>query len=99
MKKYRTAMEINKVRADRRKSSFDRRNKTCRRLRQERRVDRWNLLKVKYSLSFRNRIRALLNPRSGVDRRKAEQRIFDDRRGMNPASLLTKEELADLLAE
>ncbi len=45
-------------------------------------------------------LRSLLNIRLGVDRRKGgEQRISADRRSQELRSLLTPEELADLLRE
>ncbi len=92
-------MEKNHGSNKRRGRVFDRRQKTCRRLRQERRADLRNLLTGKRGVSWKNRMRVLLNPRLGVDRRQAEQRVPDDRRGVTLASLLTKEELAALLAE
>ena len=42
----------------------------------------------------------LVHPRLGVDRRKGtNQRIPDDRRGKNPAFLLTQEEISALLGK
>ena len=83
---------------DRRDRVFDRRQGVDRRLRQERRADRRYLPKgKKHRVSFKNRISALTSPRQGVDRRKAEQRVFEERRGANPASLLTRDELSALL--
>lgn len=84
---------------DRRELVFDRRQRADRRLRQERRLDERNLVRLKRRLALRKWIKCLLNPRLGVDRRKVDQRSFEDRRGMNPASLLTQEELSALLEE
>lgn len=91
-------MAINNDNNDRRGRVLDRRG-VDRRLWQERRVDRRNLTKRKCRLSLKNWIRFLTKPRLGVDRRKADQRVFEERRGTNPVSLLTKEELSALLED
>jgi len=52
----------------------------------------------KQKLTLRCWMRSLTNARLGVDRRKkVDQRSAIDRRNPNPRSMLTKEELADLL--
>jgi len=49
--------------------------------------------------SCRAWIRFLINPRLGVDRRKREERRqYEDRRAQKLRSILTPEEIADLLA-
>ncbi len=92
-------MKIYNNNNDRRNRAFDRRHGVDRRSRLERRVDRRGGPKGKRRLSLANWIRSLVKPRLGVDRRKNDQRVYEDRRGMNPASLLTKEELSALLEE
>lgn len=48
---------------------------------------------------FSGYLRSLVNGRIGVDRRKlSDQRIVPDRRQTTPRSMLTAEELADLLS-
>ncbi len=50
--------------------------------------------------TLRTWVRSLTNARLGVDRRKGkDQRTIHDRRNPSPRSMLTKEELADLLGE
>jgi len=43
-------------------------------------------------------LRSLTNARLGVDRRKGERRLIAERRQRRANSLLTKEEIADLLS-
>ena len=85
--------------ADRRSSSYARRQRDDRRSRLERRVDRRVASTARHSLSLKNRLRMLVHPRLGVDRRKHNQRIPDDRRGRNLAFLLTQEEISALLGK
>ncbi|WP_457575810.1 hypothetical protein [Desulfomarina sp.] len=65
----------------------------------ERRCDtRENRRKQKKNL--RTWVRSLTNSRLGVDRRKGkDQRTIHDQRNPSPRSMLTKEELADLLGK
>jgi len=52
----------------------------------------------KHKLTLRSWMRSLTNARLGVDRRKkSDQRSAINRRNPAPRSMLTKEELADLL--
>jgi hypothetical protein len=68
-----------------------------RRANQERRFDRRNAPE-KHSRSFYGWLRSLAKARLGVDRRKNfDQRIIANRRSFTPRSMLTREELADLL--
>ncbi|MFH0783788.1 MAG: hypothetical protein V2B20_17790 [Pseudomonadota bacterium] len=68
-----------------------------RRTNQERRVDR-RTASGKHSRGLYEWLRSLAKSRLGVDRRKNfDQRITANRRKFTPRSLLTKEELADLL--
>ena len=78
---------------NRRRDDHDRRKSM------ERRCDiRENRRKPKKTL--RTWMRSLTNARLGVDRRKGkDQRTIHDRRNPSPRSMLTKEELADLLGE
>jgi len=75
------------------------RRQNNRRKNPERRCDtRENRQKQKKTL--RIWVRSLTNARLGVDRRKGkDQRTLHDRRNPSPRSMLTKEELADLLGE
>ncbi|MEA1934762.1 MAG: hypothetical protein U9N60_10110 [Thermodesulfobacteriota bacterium] len=86
--------------ADRRSSSYVRRQRGDRRSRLERRLDRRIASTARHSLSLKNRLRMLIHPRLGVDRRKGtNQRISDDRRKRNPAFILTQEEISALLGK
>ena len=87
--------------ADRRNSSYARRQRGDRRSRLERRLDiRVESTTARHNLSLKNWFRMLVHPRLGVDRRKGiNQRIFDDRRGKNPAFILTQEEISALLGK
>jgi len=68
-----------------------------RRSSRERRCDRRDGT-VKNSRGFYGWLRSLVRARLGVDRRKnVDQRVIADRRKPKPRSMLTKEELADLL--
>jgi hypothetical protein len=68
-----------------------------RRARAERRCDRRNDAE-KHNRSFYGWLRSLAKARLGVDRRKnSDQRITPNRRRFTPRSMLTREELADLL--
>jgi hypothetical protein len=83
-----------------RETTSDRRNDNYRRSLQERRADKRTPSGSRQRLSLKNWFRALIHPRLGVDRRKgADQRINNDRRGKNPATLLTQEELTALLGD
>lgn len=84
---------------DRRVSRSDRRTTPDRRSNQERRNDN-RLAPAKHPKTLKAWLRALTNSRLGVDRRKrVDRRSSVDRRQPQLASLLTKEELADLLGE
>ncbi len=75
---------------------------SCRRLsdrrtNKERRVDR-RTASGKHSRGLFEWLRSLAKVRLGVDRRKnLDQRVIANRRKFTPRSLLTREELADLL--
>ncbi|MCP4338370.1 MAG: hypothetical protein GY799_05645 [Desulfobulbaceae bacterium] len=81
---------------ERRKPNSCRRN--CeRRSTLERRYDRREGAQ-KTNRTFYGWLRSLVKARLGVDRRKyIDQRVVADRRNPSPRSMLTKEELADLL--
>lgn len=81
---------------ERRKPNHQRRQ-TDRRSYRERRIDtRDSNQRPKRKLSAW--LRSLLRARLGVDRRKnIDRRVLADRRNVRPSSLLTKDELADLL--
>lgn len=82
-----------------RRAGNDRRTTTDRRSHQERRNDN-RLAPAKHPKSLKAWLRSLTNARLGVDRRKRiDRRSSVDRRQPQLASLLTKEELADLLGE
>lgn len=84
---------------DRRVSRSDRRTTTDRRSNQERRNDN-RLAPAKHPKTLKAWLRALTNSRLGVDRRKrVDRRSSIDRRQPRLESILTKEELADLLGE
>lgn len=73
------------------------RRKSERRSYRERRFDPRSGKNGKRGLS--GYLRSLVNSRIGVDRRKqSDQRIVPDRRQTTPRSMLTAEELADLLS-
>ena len=80
-----------------RRSGKDRRSGTDRRSNLERRLDpRDGKIRIKKNLIAR--LRSLTNSRLGVDRRRGtERRVCEDRRNYIPRSMLTKEELAELL--
>jgi hypothetical protein len=84
---------------DRRASKSDRRNSSDRRSNEERRYDN-RLAPVKQPKSIKAWLRAFTNARLGVDRRKqVDRRSSADRRQLKIESLLTQEEIADLLGE
>lgn len=81
---------------ERRKPNSCRRNAE-RRSSRERRHDRREGTQ-KNNRGFYGWLRSLIKARLGVDRRKyIDQRVVADRRNPTPRSMLTKEELADLL--
>ena len=81
---------------ERRKPNSNRRNSE-RRSARERRFDRRDST-LKKNRGFYGWLRSLIKARLGVDRRKyIDQRTVPDRRNPSPRSMLTKEELADLL--
>lgn len=84
---------------DRRHRGHDRRKGTDRRSYHERRRDLRLEDSAAQKITLKNRIRQIVNPRLGVDRRKSDQRSNIDRRNQNPSSLLSQEELAALLEE
>ncbi len=81
---------------DRRKNG-ERRVLADRRVNPERRNDSRDGSKPK-RMSLRCWIRSKTNPRLGVDRRKAQRRSGLDRRKKNLYSLLTQDEIKDLLS-
>jgi hypothetical protein len=48
--------------------------------------------------SLRIWLRSLAKPRLGVDRRKSERRVRQDRRQLGRRGVLTQEEISDLLS-
>jgi len=81
---------------ERRKPNSCRRNFE-RRIALERRCDRREITPAKNRTLY-GWLRSLVKTRLGVDRRKyMDRRIVADRRTTSPRSMLTKEELADLL--
>jgi len=79
-----------------RRSGKDRRSGQDRRSNVERRIDpRDSNIRIKKSLIAR--IRTLTNSRLGVDRRRGDRRTGLDRRNQSPTSLLSQEEIAELL--
>ena len=84
---------------ERRKKKEDRRALSQRRLSIERRFD-FRKAKPQARRSLKSWLRSLANARLGVDRREGvERRALEDRRSQELRSLLTPEELADLLRE
>ena len=82
---------------ERRNRDSNRRQKENRRSSTERRSDPRDESQ-KQKLTLRCWMRSLTNARLGVDRRKVpDQRSTIDRRNPSPRSMLTKEEIADLL--
>lgn len=82
---------------DRRQGDRCRRKLEDRRVSGERRSDRRGGV-VGRKRSLKAWVRTLTNPRLGVDRRKGgDQRLSVNRRNINVKSLLTQEELSDLL--
>ncbi len=82
---------------ERRTNVEGRREENDRRLIDERRFD-FREARPPARRSVKAWMRSLTNARLGVDRRKKEdRRIFDKRRSQDMRSLLTPEELADLL--
>jgi len=89
----------NSERPERRISKLDRRKFVDRRSNEERRCDN-RLAPPKQQKSINSWLRSLVNARLGVDRRKkADRRSLKDRRQLHLGSLLTKEEIADLLSD
>lgn len=81
----------------RRENGAERRDLSDRRLSAERRFDSRNS-QSKSCRSLKAWFRSLSNARLGVDRRKGgDRRVLEDRRSQELRSLLTAEELADLL--
>jgi len=79
-----------------RRSGKDRRSGQDRRSNVERRGDpRDSNIRIKKSLIAR--IRTFTNSRLGVDRRHGDRRTGQDRRNQSPTSLLSQEEIAELL--
>lgn len=84
---------------ERRNSGTDRRGSVERRRSVERRFDFRNA-QPETRRSLKAWFRSLANARLGVDRRKGvDRRTLEDRRSKELRSLLTPEELADLLRE
>jgi hypothetical protein len=75
---------------------------SCRRLadrrcHQERRYDPRSHREVSSPRGFYGWLRSLIRARLGVDRRKSDDQRMINRRHFSPRSMLTREELADLL--
>lgn len=75
---------------------------SCRRLadrrcHQERRSDPRNSRETSSHRGFYGWLRSLIKARLGVDRRKSADQRVANRRHFSPRSMLTREELADLL--
>lgn len=84
---------------ERRNDRGERRDLSERRLPRERRVD-YREVEPPVRRSIKAWFRSLSNARLGVDRRKKEdRRHHDERRSRQLRSILTPEELADLLSE
>jgi len=83
---------------ERRINTSDRRTGRDRRSQKERRFDS-RMATAQPRKTFRAWLRALFNARLGVDRRKTEnRRVIPDRRQRTLRSILTQEEINDLLA-
>jgi hypothetical protein len=83
---------------ERRAAPSDRRKRNDRRSWQERRHDN-RLAPVKHPIMLKEWLQSLVYPRLGVDRRKnSDRRHTTNRRLQGSASLLTQEELKDLLS-
>ncbi|MBM9604083.1 hypothetical protein [Desulfopila inferna] len=79
-----------------RRKNRERRQNSDRRCSEERRHDFRNDSKGRRK-SLRGWLRSITNARLGVDRRKGERRSNLDRRQQNLQSLLTQDEISDLL--
>ncbi len=90
--------DSSRVKKERRKSSSDRRlDDSNRRSASERRYDR-RLQEQGRRRSVKAFMRGVFNARLGVDRRKGQERRSNERRfQVLPSSLLTQDELKDLL--
>jgi hypothetical protein len=85
--------------SERRDGTRERRDISDRRMSSERRFD-YREVNPPTKRSLKSWIRSLANSRLGVDRRKgADRRMDNDRRSQQLRSILTPEELADLLKE
>jgi hypothetical protein len=83
---------------ERRIAQVDRRQSPERRANAERRCDS-RLAPVKHPKTLKTWIRSLTNSRLGVDRRKrGDRRTHSDRRQQRLESILTQEEINDLLS-
>lgn len=81
---------------ERRKPARERRESSDRRFKDERRFD-FREIHPPACRSVTAWMRSLINARLGVDRRKGDERRIVDRRSAALRSLLTPEEIADLL--
>lgn len=80
-----------------RRGTKDRRLRKERRASRERRQDsRESNVRIKRSL--KGWVRTIVNARLGVDRRKKERRTHIDRRRKEVLSILTQDEISDLLS-
>ena len=83
---------------ERRVNTSDRRKPEDRRAQDERRLDS-RLANVKQRRTIKVWLRSIIRSRLGVDRRKKEDRRFRiDRRQQSLRSILTREEISDLLS-
>ena len=83
---------------ERRSNTADRRNTEDRRAQDERRLDS-RLAMAKQRKTIKVWLRSMIRSRLGVDRRKKDDRRFrTDRRQQSLRSILTREEIADLLS-
>lgn len=80
-----------------RRQTKDRRQNKDRRASSERRHDSREG-RVRKKRSLKDWIRMLTNARLGVDRRKKERRAHIDRRRKDTLSILTQDEISDLLS-
>ncbi len=82
---------------ERRKPARERRERSGRRFKNERRFD-FREAQPPARRSVKAWMRSLINARLGVDRRKGTERRIVDRRSAELRSLLTPQEIADLLS-
>jgi hypothetical protein len=95
---YTHSIQFGSGHPERRTSASDRRKNEDRRSLEERRFDS-RLAMVKQRRTIKVWLRSMTHSRLGVDRRKKEDRRMEsDRRYRSIKSILTKEEITDLLS-